>query len=228
MKIIIVSLKKWNIDNALRFKENNPMHDVIIIDNNKDFKVDKIKIFDPEYIFFPHWSYKIKKEVYEEYKCVVFHMTDLPFGRGGSPLQNLIARGFTKTKISAIDVVEKLDAGDIYLKKEVSLDGTCEDILKRSSDIIFNEMIPLILNNNFDLKKQVGKELIFKRRCREDGEIKKSFNLDKIYDYIRMLDGEGYPKAYINFGNYCLEFSEAKLNGGKLKASVEIMERRDE
>ena len=30
-------------------------------------------------------------------------MTDLPYGRGGSPLQNLIIRGFESTKISAIE-----------------------------------------------------------------------------------------------------------------------------
>ena len=46
-------------------------------------------------------------------------MTDLPYGRGGSPLQNLIARGFLETKISAILVEKQLDAGPVYLKMEL-------------------------------------------------------------------------------------------------------------
>ncbi len=32
------------------------------------------------------------REIFENWACVVFHMTDLPYGRGGSPLQNLIVR----------------------------------------------------------------------------------------------------------------------------------------
>ena len=46
-------------------------------------------------------------------------MTDLPFGRGGSPLQNLIERGIKQTKISAIKCVKELDGGDIYLKRDL-------------------------------------------------------------------------------------------------------------
>jgi len=45
-------------------------------------------------------------------------MTDLPFGRGGSPLQNLIERGIKKTKISAIKVDGGIDTGDIFFKRD--------------------------------------------------------------------------------------------------------------
>ncbi len=55
-----------------------------------------------------------QKIFFFNFNCVVFHMTDLPFGRGGSPLQNLISRGIYKTKISAIKVVKEIDAGPIY------------------------------------------------------------------------------------------------------------------
>ena len=42
-------------------------------------------------------------------------MTDLPFGRGGSPLQNLIVRGYKETMLSAIKCVGEVDAGPIYI-----------------------------------------------------------------------------------------------------------------
>ena len=71
---------------------------------------------EPRYIFFPHWSWKIPKEIYEHYECVAFHMTDLPYGRGGSPLQNLIVREKYYTQISAFRVTEGMDEGPIYLK----------------------------------------------------------------------------------------------------------------
>ena len=44
-------------------------------------------------------------------------MTDLPYGRGGSPLQNLIANKIYDTKISAIRAEGGIDTGRIYLKE---------------------------------------------------------------------------------------------------------------
>ena len=48
--------------------------------------------FYPKYIFFPHWSKKVDTKIVNNYECVCFHETDLPYGRGGSPIQNLILR----------------------------------------------------------------------------------------------------------------------------------------
>ena len=41
-----------------------------------------------------------------------------------------------------------------------------------------------------------------------------------IYDYIRMLDGEGYPRAFIEFGDYTLRFEKAEYNGNEVTAKV--------
>ena len=48
--------------------------------------------------------------------------------------------------------------------------------------------------------------------------------LNTIYDYIRMLDAEGYPRAYIDFGGYRLTFEEAELDksGRLLEAKVQF------
>ncbi len=81
-------------------------------------------------------------------------MTDLPFGRGGSPLQNLIERGIENTKISAIKVDDGIDTGDIYFKESLNLNGTADEIFIRASQIIFNKMIPKIINEKILPKKQ--------------------------------------------------------------------------
>lgn len=91
---------------------------------------------NPDFVFFPHWSYIIPKSIYERYTCVVFHMTDLPVGRGGSPLQNLIVRGIRETKISAIKVQQEIDAEPIYMKRPETLEGSAKDIFCRISEII--------------------------------------------------------------------------------------------
>lgn len=153
-------------------------------------------------------------------------MTDLPFGRGGSPMQNLIVRGYKKTMISAIKVEEEIDTGPIYMKYPLELYGTADEILKRASNIIFKKLIPHILENQPLPVPQEGEIVHFQRRSLEDGELNQSMSLETIYDYIRMLDGEGYPKAFLKIGKYTITFSSAELKEEAVLANVEI--RRDE
>ncbi len=225
MNIVIATIKSWNIKNALEFKQavNNQIN-VHIINTKEELNEQVLEELAPEYIFFSHWSWMIPKRIYERFTCVVFHMTDLPFGRGGSPLQNLIANGISETKISAIKVDGGLDTGPIYMKKALSLYGTAEEIFIRASNSIFKEMIPNILENKPLPVEQIGDAVVYKRRKNEDGEIFADFNIEKFYDYIRMLDAEEYPKAYLTFGNMRLEFSRASLKNGKIIADVEIKE----
>lgn len=230
MKVMIVTIKSWNIHNAnIIMKNNSKGIEWRLITDKNDFNINTINEFNPDYIFFPHWSWIIPKEIYETYKCVVFHMTDLPFGRGGSPLQNLIVRGIESTKISAISVSEELDAGDIYCKKGLSLKGSADEIFIRASKIIFFDMIPQIIKGDIIPVEQLGEIVHFKRRSLYESEIKESVDsLGKFYDYIRMLDGEGYPKAFIEYGKYKLEFSRAHFKGNEILSDIRITEIENE
>jgi methionyl-tRNA formyltransferase len=227
--IIIVTCKSWNIKNANNFKKKyRNDFNTFIIENNKCLTYEKITKINPDYIFFPHWSWIIPKEIYLNYNCIVFHMTDLPFGRGGSPLQNLIEKNIDNTKISALKVEKEIDSGKIYLKENLNLNGSAEEIFIRASKIIFENMIPKILQNNIIPKEQEGEITKFTRRTPEQSEIKDDFNLEKIYNYIRMLDAEGYPKAFIKFGDKILKLSRASMKSEKIIADVEIMEETNE
>jgi len=192
------------------------------INKRYELNLNYLKKIDPKYIFFPHWSYIIPKEIYENYNCVIFHMTDLPFGRGGSPLQNLIKRKIKQTKISAIRCVKELDAGPIYLKENLDLSGSAQEIYTRASRIIV-EMIKQIIANNIQPIEQVGDVVKFERRKPQQSEISDISNLEDLYDHIRMLDADGYPRAFINRDGINYEFSKAKLiEGGVLRAEVEL------
>jgi methionyl-tRNA formyltransferase len=113
---VIVYNRHWcrNLPERLEKKTGK---NFVTIDNKKDLNRDHLNSINPVHIYFPHWSHIIPKDIYNNYECIIFHMTDLPYGRGGSPLQNLIIRGHKKTIISAIKCVEEIDAGPVYLKK---------------------------------------------------------------------------------------------------------------
>ena len=226
MIYLIVTIKSWNLANFRKLRSLDKKNKWVIISDPKKLTFDWLKKLKPRYVFFPHWSWIIPKDIWSNFECVVFHMTDLPYGRGGSPLQNLIVRGHSKTKISALRVEEGLDTGDVYMKADLKLAGVAQEIYSRASEIIFTKMIPEIIRKEPKPIKQKGEVVVFSRRRPEEGSIQNLPNLKTVYDFIRMLDAEGYPKAYLEMDNgQRLEFSEAKLTKGKITAKVEIYDK---
>jgi methionyl-tRNA formyltransferase len=219
---IIVSERKWN--NSLKdfFNTKYPMDKWYFFLKKEDINIDNFRKINPTFIFFPHWSYIIPESVFSEFTCIVFHMTDLPFGRGGSPLQNLISRGFENTYVSAIKVEQGIDAGDIYIKEPLSLYGTAEEIFLRANNVL-QRMIERIITEDIQPYPQTGEIVLFRRRTPEDSSIESLDSIEKIYDYIRMLDAEGYPHAFLIHENIRFEFTRASLKAnGAIIADVKI------
>jgi methionyl-tRNA formyltransferase len=224
-KYVILSEKSWNNNLVENLSNILPEDEWIQISKKEDFSLRNLNELSPSLVFVPHWSYIIPEEIYTTFDCIVFHMTDLPFGRGGSPLQNLILRGFKKTKVSALKVTQEIDAGPVYTKAPLSLEGRAQDIFVRCNQIILEMIIEIVTNNPKPLP-QTGEVVHFKRRKREEGDIANLTSLEKVYDYIRMLDAEGYPNAFIELDHFTLEFSQAKYdNKNSIVANVRIIKK---
>lgn len=194
-----------------------------ILTTPRQLNPDQLESYDVRTIFFPHWSHKIPASIHERFECVIFHMTDLPYGRGGSPLQNLVVRGHENTQISALRCVEELDAGPVYLKRPLNLNGSAEEIFLRA-DRIIESMIVEIIDNKPTPKPQTGKPTTFKRRRPEQSDWSKAEDLDAVFDHIRMLDAEGYPPAFIDIGPFRVTFSRAsrRLDCVQADACIEL------
>ena len=224
-RYLIAATKSWNAENFRRLETEYRTHDFLLVTSKDELNVSVLESFRPEYIFFPHWSWIIPHEIYDRYNCVVFHMTDLPFGRGGSPLQNLIARGIYKTKISAIKVCAGIDTGPVYFKEDFDISkGSAEEILKHASDVVFDRMIPRFFAGNLIPHEQTGEIVTFQRRKPEQSEIPGGLSMRQIYDYIRMLDGEGYPAAFRRYDGGKIYFTDATYRDGTLTAKVKFTE----
>ena len=130
MKIICYGYRSWaiNIYQHIKLKTNN---EILIYKNKKDLSYLKIKKHNPKLILFYGWSWKIPKNVYENYRCLMLHPSDLPKFRGGCPIQNQIIRGLKETKITIFRINEIIDGGNILYKKKISLEGEIIDIFNR-------------------------------------------------------------------------------------------------
>ena len=151
-------------------------------------------------------------------------MTDVPYGRGGSPLQNLIVAGHKSTKLAALRMVDEMDAGPVYAKRGMALDGRAEEIYIRAGKLSF-EIIRWMIENKPTPEPQQGEVVHFRRRKPAQSEIPPSGRLEALYDHIRMLDAPSYPQAFIEHGNFRFEFSNAQLQGDEVVAQVVIREK---
>ena len=89
IRIVIASphLRHDSLEESL---SNKLEMEVLRVRDQESLEFLKLSKFSPHYIFFPHWSWLIPEEIYQNFECVIFHMTNLPYGRGGSPLHYLI------------------------------------------------------------------------------------------------------------------------------------------
>ena len=109
----------------------------------------------------------------------------------------------------------KIDAGPIFLKKNISLNGNLDQIFERISST--KKIKPV---------EQKGKVFFFKRFKKKESEIKNEKNIIEIYNKIRMLDSEEYPKAYIKINKFKFYLSKANIRKNTLSCDAKIIKTR--
>ncbi len=187
---------------------------------------ETLKRLDPRYVFFPHWSAQVPEAIWKNWECVCFHMADVPYGRGGSPLQNLIVRGHASTQLTALRMERELDAGPVYLKCPLDLAGSAQEIFERAADLVYRLVGEIVAREPVPVPQQ-GEATLFRRRTPAQSVLPGSATPEALYDHIRMLDADGYPRAFIDHGDWRLEFSRATMEEGTLGARV-VFQRRKE
>ena len=220
--LLLLTSKPWNTSLSSKLTSSLGCS-VKCISSKEQLSFDIVKDIDPAWIFVPHWNHIIPECIWSKWNTVIFHMTDLPFGRGGSPLQNLIKSGITSTKICAIRCDQGLDTGDIYLKEPFSLYGSAEEVFLRANTVI-QQMIEYIVVHDPQPVPQEGEPFVFNRRTPSQSNLLScpSGDTQAWYDHIRMLDAPGYPHGFLQVNGMKLEFTRVSRRSDGLYADVRI------
>jgi methionyl-tRNA formyltransferase len=221
MKIACVSYRKWALDiyDSISSKTD---HEFLIVRSKEEYDEDKIINFKPDYVLFYGWSWIIDSKLINDYTCIMLHPSPLPKYRGGSPIQNQIVQGENSSMVSIFKMTDKLDDGDIIRQKELSLEGNLHDIFTAITQI-GTELTLDFLENGLSLKPQDhSRSTYFKRRKPADGNISSLTDIEKVYDFIRMMDGDGYPAAFAETETLKMEFANATKQDGYVNATVKI------
>lgn len=209
MKIVFLAYREWALEVAKSVaNENSKFHKFEILSTPQALLDYTDKESDSSIIFVAiGWSWIIKSEITERFLCLGVHPSDLPNYRGGSPIQHQIIDCITHTKCSLFRITEKLDAGEIWGKSDLDLNGDSMDIIfqniKKSSNCLLTSFIknyPNILTE----KQNLAYGSYFKRRKPEESQILpsdfESSDFTDLYNKIRCLTAP-YPNAYIEDKN---------------------------
>ncbi len=126
---IVASSKNWFFEYLKSKKYENLS--IINITSKTELNIDYLSKINPRYIFSPHWSWKVDSTILNNFECIAFHTAPLPYGRGVSPIQNLIINGYEESPLCALQMITEFDAGTIYKKRNMSHKGSLDEIFCR-------------------------------------------------------------------------------------------------
>lgn len=216
----IASSRRWH-QAAFDEIEKRIGKPILRITNTAELNTAHLREHDIEKIFFLHWSSIIPAEIHRSFECIIFHMTALPYGRGGSPLQNLIVRGHKRTAVTAFRCDDGIDSGPIYLQYPLDLDGPARRIFERATEVMLG-LVEVIVREKPVSVPQQGTPEVFIRRRPEESNLELATDADRAYDLIRMMDAEGYPHAFLETATLRLEFTDAVRDGDECRATVTV------
>lgn len=199
MRIACVGYRDWALNIYDRLAASME-HTFLIFRSKAQFKLDALNDFKPELVLFYGWSWVVPTDILERFTCIMLHPSPLPHYRGGSPIQNQIIAGETKSKVTLFVMTDEVDAGDMVGQQDLSLAGSLQDIFKRIEDAGV-ELTHHLLEHGWHRTPQDHAAATFcKRRTASDSEITTEELTSKpakyLYNKIRML-AYPYPNAYI-------------------------------
>lgn len=134
---------------------------------------------------------------------IIIHESDLPSGRGWSPLSWQVLEGKKQIPIVLFEAREELDAGPIYLRDVIELDGTeLLPELKNKQGAKTVELVCRFLEQWPDVTpdEQTGIPTFYPKRTRQDDQLELSKTLAEHFDHLRIMDNERYPAWFEHRG----------------------------
>jgi len=190
--ILTDDIQSWFVPYGMRLKS-----ELELLGHNVYYVFNKNEIQEGDVCFLLSCSRIVENQFLRKNKNnIVVHASDLPKGRGFSPLQWQILEGKNEIVLTVIEAVDEVDAGPYYLKEKVTYDGS--ELLVEMRERLGNKIIGLckyFINNKDTLKpiEQVGESTFFRRRTRKDDEIDPNKTIVELFNQLRIADNEKYP-----------------------------------
>ncbi len=163
---------------------------------------DPLTIRPADFCFCLSLSRIVPAEVRKNFKhTLVVHESDLPKGRGWSPMTWQILEGENRIPVTLFEAVDAVDAGPIYLQEWITLDGTELSPQWRSHLALTTKRLCMQWVNDYPsvIKKarpQTGMGSFYPRRRPADSRLDPSKTLAEQFNLLRVVDNDNYPAFF--------------------------------
>lgn len=184
-------------------------NDLPVYTNVKDYN------FSPDMVVVVSYGVILRENVLESAPCINIHPSDLPKYRGPSPIRTAIYNGDKKSAVCLMNITSKLDAGDIYMRREFDIgdNDTNENIEKLVSKIGADMLVKYLSNPaEYIAVPQEGKPTFTRKFTSDDEIIDWSRGAVAIHNQVRAL---GAGRTKIN--GIDVKILETRLNNGSLE-----------
>lgn len=195
IQILVDNIGSWIIPYAKELSDQleDKGHEVYLIHSHDEVKEgDILCLLSCERIF---------KELHLNKHNLVVHESDLPEGKGWSPLTWQILEGKDKITITLFEASKEVDAGDIYAKEFIQLEGhELLDEIKHQQALKTKKLIIDFVENysNVETSPQDGESTYYPKRTPKDSKLDIGKSIKEQFDLLRVCDNERYP-AYFEF-----------------------------
>ncbi|MFB7250751.1 methionyl-tRNA formyltransferase [Microbacterium sp. NPDC056234] len=140
------------------------------------------------------------------------HFSLLPAWRGAAPVQRALIAGDAELGASVFQLVEELDAGDVYASRafDVPADATADaalEALAAAGAPLTAEVVDTIAGGTAHAQPQVGAVTLAPKLSLEDGLLEFTRPLEEVYARFRGVTGE--PGAHTSIDGARLKILEA-------------------
>lgn len=132
----------------------------------------------------------------------VTHASDLPKGRGWSPVVWDVLLGKTAITVSLIEAADPVDSGRIYGKFRSRLKKTdlWEDINERLAKLIVRCLNHVVRNPDAQAQQQQGEPTTYRRRRPDDSRVDPNRSIVSQFDLLRVCDSVRFPAFFELYG----------------------------
>ena len=164
--------------------------------------------------------------------AVNVHGSLLPKYRGGAPIQYSLINGDKQTGVTIMEMVKKMDAGDMYAQKAIDIekDDTAGSLFEKLSYIgrdLLLETLPKIADGSVEKVAQDESKVVFSPNISKDQEkISTSMTAAQANNLIRGLNPD--PGAYMMVNGQRLKVWKAEVAADKTDLTVgSLVENKD-
>lgn len=129
----------------------------------------------------------------------VVHASDLPKGRGFSPLVWQVLEGAKEIPVTMISMAEEVDAGDIVVQTRIHLAGheLNTELRNLLGQAIEDLCVSVVVSPTPPTPRpQHGTASWYRRRRPADSELDPDLSIATQFDHLRVVDNERYPAFF--------------------------------